>query len=118
MDYLNQILSQQTQEVEITLIRCFKFMTLKQRRVSQLGSTSGGGNLDKMAKNCMKMTKSTFLGQNSGGGHGGDKPIFRVVGGDPPPPSPPSLGETLQRHINVRTPSVFGIIFYKGSASN
>ena len=42
-------------------------------RVSQLGSTSGGDNLDKMAKNCMKMTKSAFLGQNSGGrgGHGG-----------------------------------------------
>ena len=30
-----------------------------------------------MAKNCMKITKSLFLGQNSVG----DKPIFRVVGG-------------------------------------
>ena len=41
-------------------------------RVSQLGSTSGeGGNLDKMAKNCMKMTKSTFWGQNSEGDMGG-----------------------------------------------
>ena len=62
-------------------------------RVSQLGSTSGADNLDKMAKNCMKMTKSAFLGQNSGGGHGGDRPIFRVVGGIPR--SPPPLGETL-----------------------
>ena len=30
-----------------------------------------GDNLGKMAKNCMKITKSAFLGQNSGGG-GGD----------------------------------------------
>ena len=28
-------------------------------------------NLSKMAKNCMKITKSIFLGQNSGGGMGG-----------------------------------------------
>ena len=42
-------------------------------RFSHLGSTSGGNILGKMAKNCMKITKSTFLGQNSGwgGGHGG-----------------------------------------------
>ena len=40
-----------------------------------------------MAKNCMKITKSSFWGQNSGGGGGGGsgvgvgvKPIFRVVG--------------------------------------
>ena len=46
-----------------------------------------GDNLEKMAKNCMKMTKSAFLGQNSRGGHGGgDKPIFGVVGGNPPSP--------------------------------
>ena len=62
-----------------------------------MGSTGGGGggggcgSLGKMAKNCMKITNSAFLGQNSGGE--GDKPIFRVVGGDPP--SPPPLGETL-----------------------
>ena len=41
-------------------------------RVSRLGSTSLGGHL---AKNCMKITKSTFFGQNSerdiGGGGGG-----------------------------------------------
>ena len=37
----------------------------------------GGGNLGKMAKNCMKMTKSAFLDQHRGG-VGGDigKPIF------------------------------------------
>ena len=50
-----------------------------------------GDNLGKMAKNCMKITKLTFLGQNSGGGHGGDKPIFQVVGGIPPTP-PPTRG--------------------------
>ena len=33
-------------------------------------------NLGKMAKNCMKITKSTFLGQNSGGGHGGTSQFF------------------------------------------
>ena len=43
-------------------------------RVSRLGSTSLGGHL---AKNCMKITKSTFFGQNSErdigmGGGGGD----------------------------------------------
>ena len=63
---------------------------LQNSRVSQLGSTSGGGggNLDKVAKNCMKMTKLAFSGQNSGWvGHGGDKPIFRVVGGSPQSPT-------------------------------
>ena len=37
--------------------------------ISQMGLTCGGGgyNVDKMAKNCMKITKSTFWGQNSGG---------------------------------------------------
>ena len=46
-------------------------------RVSQMGSTGGGDNLGKMAKNCMKMTKSAFLGQNSGGGgHGGTSQFF------------------------------------------
>ena len=38
-----------------------------------------GDNLGKMAKNCMKMTKSAFLGQDRG-----DKPILRVVGGISP----------------------------------
>ena len=47
--------------------------------------------LGKMVKTCMKITKSTFWGQNSGG-HGGYKSIFGEVGGSPQ--SPP-LGETL-----------------------
>ena len=42
-----------------------------------MGSTGGGDNLGKMTKNCMKMTKSAFLGLNSGG----VKPIFRLVWG-------------------------------------
>ena len=38
----------------------------------------GGGNIGKMAKNYIKITEPTFLGQNSGGTWG-DKPIFQVV---------------------------------------
>ena len=40
------------------------------------GRLVGGGNLDKMAKNCMKMTKLAFLGQNSGGDMGGTSQFF------------------------------------------
>ena len=32
-----------------------------------MGSTGGGDNLGKMAKNCMKMSKSEFLIQSRGG---------------------------------------------------
>ena len=62
-----------------------------------MGSAGAGDNLGKMAKNCMKMTKSALLGQNTGGTWGGGgKPTLRVVGGIPPvAPSPPPLGETL-----------------------
>ena len=42
-------------------------------KVSQMGSTCGEDNLNKMAKNCMKITKSPFLGENSGGGGGEDE---------------------------------------------
>ena len=49
-------------------------------RVSRLGSTSLGGHL---AKKCMKITKSTFFGQNSerdigmgGGGGRGSHPLL------------------------------------------
>ena len=35
-----------------------------------MGWTGGRGNLDKMPKNCMKITKSAFLGKNNGE-HGG-----------------------------------------------
>ena len=50
-----------------------------------------GDNLSIMAKNCIKITKSTFLGQNSRG-HGGQV-NFGGSGGIPPALSP--LGETL-----------------------
>ena len=62
-----------------------------------------GDNLDKMAKNCMKMTKLAFLGQNSGGnvgggglgeGGGGGQHKFVGSGGGIPPVSP-LLGEAL-----------------------
>ena len=36
-----------------------------------MGSTGGGDNLGRIAKNCTKITKSTFLGQNSVGGKEG-----------------------------------------------
>ena len=45
-----------------------------------VGGEGGGHNLGKMAKNCMKITKSAFFGQNSQGTWG-CKPIFYVVGG-------------------------------------
>ena len=62
-----------------------------------MGWTGGGDNLGKMAKNCMKITKSAFLGQNSGGDMGGGQTNFSgSEGGIPPvPPVPPPLGETL-----------------------
>ena len=48
--------------------------------------------LGKIAKNFMKITKSIFLGQNSGRGTGGGgKPILWVVGVFPVSPT----GETL-----------------------
>ena len=47
-----------------------------------------GDNMGKMAKSCMKMTKSAFLGQNSGGG-GGGQANFSGSGGGGSPPSPP-----------------------------
>ena len=52
-----------------------------QCRVSQIGSTGGGDNLGKMAKNCMKMTKSAFWVKTVGGHGRRGKPIFPVVGG-------------------------------------
>ena len=52
------------------------------------------------------MTKSAFWGQNSGGGHGGDKPIFQIVGGDPPP-----LAETLAFHHLVKLQMIYNYVF-------
>ena len=45
-----------------------------------------GGNLAKMAKNCMKITKLTFLGQTVRG-HGGSNCLVSGAGD-------PTLGET------------------------
>ena len=53
----------------------------------------GGDNLGKMAKNCMKITKSAFWGQKRGGGGGVTSQILGS-GGDPLP-VPHPLGETL-----------------------
>ena len=39
-------------------------------RISQMGTTCGG-SLGKMVKNCIKITNSTILGQNSAGGQRG-----------------------------------------------
>ena len=62
-------------------------------RVSQMGTSGGGGsNLGKIAKNCMKITKSAFLGQNSGASKwGGGKQMFWVVG-EYTPSLPPTRG--------------------------
>ena len=46
-----------------------------------------GDNLGKMTKNCMKIIKLAFLGQNSGGACG-EGLIFQVVGGILPVPNP------------------------------
>ena len=69
-----------------------------------MGSTGarwgGGGNLGKMAKNCTKITKSAFLGQNSGvtwvgqANFSGSGEWGAWEDGDPPP-VPPPLGENL-----------------------
>ena len=45
-------------------------------------------NLSKMAKNCMKITKSIFLGQNSGGGMGGQTNFLDGGEGGGVAPSP------------------------------
>ena len=57
-----------------------------------------GDNLDKMAKNCMKMAKSAFLGQNSAGTN------FSGSGGDPPSPSPvpPTRGNPACSENNAK----------------
>ena len=45
-----------------------------------MGSAGAGDNLGKMAKNCMKMTKSALLGQNSGGTWGGGGGASQLFG--------------------------------------
>ena len=53
----------------------------------------------------MNITKSAFLGQTVGDMRG-DKPIFRVVGGIPPP-VPPTRGNPA----HMCTPSIKGLIY-------
>ena len=57
------------EELFIPIVCCLEQMSLNVR-VSHMGSTGGGDNLGKIAKNCIKMTKSAFLGQNSWGDMG------------------------------------------------
>ena len=78
-------------------ILCAVVMKSPQCKVSQMGSTGGGDNLGKMVKNCMKMTKPTFLGQNSGEG---GQASFLGSGG-PPPPVPQSPPPTRGNPVNV-----------------
>ena len=54
-----------------------------------MGLTGGGGQFGENGQNCMKMTKSAFWGQNSGGGEWtwGGQANFLGSGGDPPPPT-------------------------------
>ena len=84
-----------------------KGMTELIDRVSQMGSTGGGDNLGKMVKNCMKMKKSVFLGQNSVGDIGGDKPNFRVVGGGIPPLGGTPIEGMMNQVIRGGRPDVF-----------
>ena len=55
----------------------------------------------KFRQNCMKITKSTFWGQNSGGHEGMEKPIFRVVVGPPQSALLLPLGETLTTGLHI-----------------
>ena len=65
-----------------------------------MGSTGGGDTLGKMAKNCMKMTKSSFFCQNSGGNMGGQV-NFSGSGGIPP--VPPTRGNAA---ISITTTKI------------
>ena len=68
-----------------------------------MGSAGGGDNLDK-TNNCMKITKSTFLEQNSGGvGRGGmgGQANSLGVGEDPPTRGNPSLTYIMFKYIIV-----------------
>ena len=71
-------------------IKAFAFRDTVHHRVSQLGSTSGGT----IWTNGQKLHENDKIGifgsKQWGRPWGGDKPIFRVVGGDPPPPQSPA----------------------------
>ena len=55
----------------------------------------GEGNLSKMVKNCMKITKSTFLGQNIGERDMGGKSQFFKKGKYPSVSPPPTRGNPV-----------------------
>ena len=57
-----------------------------------LGVNLWGDALGKIAKNCMKITKSRFLGQNHGG-HEGEQANF-LNSGDKILPVPPKQGKS------------------------
>ena len=54
----------------------------------------GGWNLDKVVKNCMKITKSTFLGQTKGG-YGWLAKLSSGGGEGFGSPSPPTRGNPV-----------------------
>ena len=58
------------------------FNIIPQSKFPKWGQLNGGDKLGKMAENCMKITKSTFWGQNSGG-----KANFLGSGGSHPNPT-------------------------------
>ena len=63
-------------------------------RVSHLGQLVRD-ILGKIAKNCMTVTKPTFLGQNREAGQAN----FSGSGGEILPPQSPPLGEALMTHV-------------------
>ena len=69
----------------------FQYFTRQSFRASQIGSTGGEDNFGKKAKNCMKIAKSAFWGQNSGGDGGGQVNVSGS-GGISSSPSPPNCG--------------------------
>ena len=60
--------------------------------------------LSALAKNCMKITKLAFLGQNGGGGGGGGWQVkFSVSEGGAPPPSPPPARGNPEKQTQNRS---------------
>ena len=74
-----------------------------------------GDNVGKMVKNCMKMTKSVFLGQNSGGawGRGGQANFSGSGGGVDPPPVPPTRGNPAEKNLGTFFPDSLKTFSFK-----
>ena len=72
------------ESVGVVLVHCIGF--------PEWGRLVGGDNLGKMAKNCMKITKLTFLAQNSGGTWGRQASFSGSLGRIPRSPPPPTAG--------------------------